>query len=882
MDTRSLCGIWELGADRRYTDPVRVPGSWRTVPAFRDHGGPVWYRTTFSLSPEEAARRLALRFGGVFRRARVWLNGERLAVHEGYQAPFRVDVSGRAAAGENVLEVETDLGRPAGAPDSGALWDITPLPLAGLYEPVTLELAASPRVCGIYAPLDPVAGVVRFFLTLRNDGDRPVSAGLTLRVRGGGRVETAPTRRLSVSPGESETGLALPAARFSLWSPESPALYDVEAELTFPGGRDVFSVRTGFKRLETVGRVFRLNGAPYYLLGYGDDFVFPGGIPPADDKTAFFRGIRRAKEYGFNFARHHSHFPFEAFLDAADELGLLLQPELALANVPREQLNDENKGPFLDEWRALIRAYRHHPCIAVWCGGNEMEWGFPFDAELCAEARRLDPFRPVSSTDGVFTAADVPDFSDFASICPAEYTDFLPWREWDDLFLRDDSGKPQLVHEMGNYTTVPDAADLGRYGPEAVRPRRLEALARLLDAPEKRALYDKALACSLSLQKLCHRLNIEKARLSPFFCGYHVWTLADYYETTQGILNPFFEDKAFTAEEFRRFNRQTVLLWDTARALFRAGEKTALAFRLSAFGPDLPDAGTLTLSLSDGQAVQTGLALRPGGLSDAARWELTLPSPAAETRYVLSAVFEGGGLTVRSEWPLFVCPPVSVGREKEIYLHYLARPLLQDAGVPFRYFTIPQPIGEDQLLITGFLYGGMTEAVERGASLLLLAGADTFRCTVTGSSFKAPWWEAGEIWYLNHTNNSQMCGVVEPHPATAMLPYTGGWQLDLFGAVEQAPAVDLDALALPADAALYGVDPALHRRAYLFEFRLGRGRVLVSALNHARSDLADPAVDYVLKSLINYAMSDRFRPDVRLTREQFFAALASPPGQAKP
>jgi hypothetical protein len=94
--------------------------------------------------------------------------------------------------------------------------------------------------------------------------------------------------------------------------------------------------------------------------------------------------------------------------------------------------------------------------------------------------------------------------------------------------------------------------------------------------------------------------------------------------------------------------------------------------------------------------------------------------------------------------------------------------------------------------------------------------------------------------------------------------------------------VDLDALALPADAALYGVDPALHRRAYLFEFRLGRGRVLVSTLNHARSDLADPAVDYVLRSLINYAMSDRFRPDVRLTREQFFAALASPPGQAKP
>ena len=58
-------------------------------------------------------------------------------------------------------------------------------------------------------------------------------------------------------------------------------------------------------------------------------------------------------------------------------------------------------------------------------------------------------------------------------------------------------------------------------------------------------------------------------------------------------------------------------------------------------------------------------------------------------------------------------------------------------------------------------------------AMLLLAGDDTFRETVLHNSFKTPWWDPGEIWYLNHTNNSQISCVIEPHPATAMLPYTG-------------------------------------------------------------------------------------------------------------
>ena len=114
---------------------------------------------------------------------------------------------------------------------------------------------------------------------------------------------------------------------------------------------------------------------------------------------------------------------------------------------------------------------------------------------------------------------------------------------------------------------------------------------------DRRTLHDVALQNSFALQKLCHKLNIEKGRLSPAFSGYHVWTLTDYYETTQGLLSSFYEDKAFTAAEFAALNAQCLLLWDTPCYVFRAGERAQLRFKLSRYGSDAPLSGKVTVEL---------------------------------------------------------------------------------------------------------------------------------------------------------------------------------------------------------------------------------------------------------------------------------------------
>lgn len=878
MQMRSLCGDWEFGIEKdrckvRYLTRLPVPGNWKESAEFWNYDGVGWYRCSLMLTKEETTKYLQLRFGGVFRRAEIWLNGKKLAEHEGYQAPFRVNITDVAIQGENLLEVRVDNTRRDDGLGNASILEITPQPIAGIYEQVTLEISEIIRICGIYTPVDIEKEKALILLTAKNDTEITVEAKLTLQLLQNDSEVFRELRVITLAPGESEIVISLPVKDIELWSPENPVLYDAAATLTVNNSVDTFTMRTGFKSLEARGSEFYLNGNPYYLLGFGDDFVFPMGMPSSINKSFYDHGIRRAKEYGFNYVRHHSNVPFEVYLDAADELGLLVQPELALANIDRMRFNEENKQHFLTEWSGLIQEYRHHPCIAMWCGGNEMEWGFPFDQELYDIAKRLDPYRLAASTDGNFMACDANGSMDFVSICAAEYTDYLPWRELKDMFLRDDSGKPQFVHEMGNYATVPAIEDLSKYREARAQPQNLERMAELVRKTGKATLYGKAYRSALELQKRCHKLNIEKARLSSYFCGYHVWTLTDYYETTQGILNAFYEDKAFTAEAFSAINRQEILLWDTDCVVFRGGEEADLLFKISRFGSDAGLDGKLTLTLSDGQSRCEIKHFSGHGVMDATSWHVTMPMPEKEQEYLLGAKFEYGNEKISNCWSFSVCPPVTVRKDKEIYIHYLSRYLFEGEQVPLRHFTTPQPIGKDQLIVTEYIYGGMLEAVECGASMLLLARADTFRQTVQRNSFKTPWWNLGKIWYLNHTNNEQMCGIVEQHPATHMLPYSGSWKMDLFDCVEQAPAVDLDALDLDVEAMVYGVDKNLHRYAYLFEFWVGQGRVLVCTMNHTREDMKEPAVEYMLKSLVNYAMSEQFQPKTGLVRRQFEATL---------
>ena len=900
MEILSLNGLWAFQTDADgtgaqqswqtaavpFAETMKVPGGWLLDGKHDGYHGKAWYKRSFVLDAQQAQKRAVLRFGGVYRYADVYVNGSFVLRHEGYQSSFEADVTAFVRAGENTVAVCADDVRKEYdlMVEGPTIFSMPQMRFAGIYETVRLELRQPVYAAAVYAALTPALDAVEAAVELTNTSAAQAPCTVTVCIADAAGAEVKrQTLEVAAATGTQTLICRFDAKDLALWSPESPVLYTVTVCVKTEAGQDVLTQRTGFKYFEVRGRDFYLNGNPYFLRGYGDDFVWPmTAQPDAEEKSFYYPGLQRAKAYGFNAERCHSHFPFEAYFEAADELGLLIQPELALANIPVDWLTPQAADFFLAEWEPLVKTHRHHPSVMAWCGGNEMEWGYFFEDRIIETARRLDPYRPAVPTDGRWMAREVADDPNYpyVSVCHVEYTDVLPLDEYADLYTRDDYGKPTLVHEMCNYCTLPPLEDLPKYEGAVSYPDIWAGWQETLRKEGRLPRYADAQKNALALQKLCYKIALEKARLAPPVRGYHIWTIVDYYDTTQGLLNQFFEDKAFTAEEFAALNAPSVLLWDTDRYCFAAGEKAVLRIRLSRFEPeDWPGAAlTLTLCGPDGAvcAQHTGTLDAAGhGILSAADWAVAMPDAKTGGKYILTARLTHEKGTLENRWDLWVYPAPAALRkpsQREVFIHYLARHMVESQHRMVRHFTIPMALGEN-LLVAGFLMGGMLEAVQNGARLLLLAQPDTFAATVTGNAFKSCWWMQEEFFYINRSNNTQVSNVLEDHPALAAVPHAAGWELNWFHLVEQRHAVDLEKLGFAVTPIVYGLGKTLEQRGYLFEFRYGKGAVLVSTLNFEKTNRHHPEVQYTFDRLLDYMDSPAFAPVHEVTPEQLAQAL---------
>ena len=114
----------------------------------------------------------------------------------------------------------------------------------------------------------------------------------------------------------------------TLWSTDNPKLYTVQATLAFPGvGSHVLSRRIGFREASFRPDGFYLNGQRLQLFGLNRHQLYPyaGMAMPARVQRRDAEILK--KELNCNMVRC-SHYPQSPhFLDACDELGLLVWEE---------------------------------------------------------------------------------------------------------------------------------------------------------------------------------------------------------------------------------------------------------------------------------------------------------------------------------------------------------------------------------------------------------------------------------------------------------------------------------------------------------------------------------------------------------------------------
>ena len=263
------------------------------------------------------------------------INGHPLAQHLGGYLPSHYEITDWLKSGDNVLAVVVDSRwsnvPPEGSPDGPKSIDY--LEPGGIFRPVCLRAVPPVFISDVFAkPMKVLDADRRIDVTCSIDAAAILATPgqIQVELKDGSRTIARTQQTLPIeNPGRSEVTLTLSnLGNVALWDVDTPRLYDVVTTLSVDG-RPVhdYRVRTGLRdaRFEVDG--FFLNGRRFKLFGLDRHELFPyvGFAMPR-------RVMRRDAEilrHEFNCnAVRCSHYPqSEAFLDACDELGLMVWEE---------------------------------------------------------------------------------------------------------------------------------------------------------------------------------------------------------------------------------------------------------------------------------------------------------------------------------------------------------------------------------------------------------------------------------------------------------------------------------------------------------------------------------------------------------------------------
>ena len=784
-------GCWEAQGvgEAGISEPWRFRIDCSQKPLRHVFFGEGWYRTTVKLPESWKGRRIWLKIGGVNAQGWFWVNRHQVAHVANYCGTYKYDVTDCVTPGEEaeiVAEADNALKGRKGCFNNVNRW-------GGLYRDVELE--ATPQtfiddawIRGLFdeksAEVHVTVGGSQFTATEKSSDANCVPPVVRFTVDG--TVVEQPLK-----PSDTQT-LKLPLHDFRPWSPEHPNLYTGIVELV-ENGKVVHMRRErfGVRKIEVRGKEFYLNGKPYFIRGFGDDSVYPlTGVPPAD-REFHLSHLRRARAAGFNFVRLHTHCELPEYFEAADEAGILVQPELPYINgdIPTEEVEFDPVKDMME----LHRNFRRHPSFAVYSNGNEGSFGRRLDEYLYRTFKELDPDRLKIGMD-----------TQFARFNPAGVSDYEggPVAEWPRGSINSD--RPFVCHEYLNRTVKLDARleerFVGAWAPPVTRAQRAKFLAAAgLDA----GWGDMLQRAQHALQRLWHRSGVESARADPFCDGYCLWTIVDVVVrqgdtfTAQGVFNPFWETKdgGATPESLVRFNSPSVVLFDVSgdERVFRSGENCGVEFLFAHYGDaDLGPETRLEWTLSaEGKTLLSGAEKvgpqKLGPVRKVATATLTFPEVPRAVKATLTASVGGAGANDREFW---IFP-----RREKIDGPFLA---VSDALRPamsrlFGNVLAASEAEKAEIVVAEEGSQLLAAANERGQRTISIGSADKSVPGGVGpwvigrdidpaaqNAYKGPspdislgWWSMG----------AQVGTALKSHPALALLPHEGVLSPLLFGTI---------------------------------------------------------------------------------------------------
>ena len=659
--------------------------------------GTVWYRRFFTAEPGN--EEIAILFLERTKKTRVYLDGVSIGSCDSLCTPH-VYVLPNLKKGAHTLEVAVsndDLPVPGGhmtSPDSQGNWN-------GITGEISLFF-------GSFYPKD--LSVI------------PDSEGNTLHIT---------AEMLGAADGETEahieskTDFCLSWKDHRLdqmvhlpfvpehWSADDPRVYTLRIGPEGSGIQKSF----GFRTLGHRERSLLVNGKTVFLRGKTESLIFPKTGHAPMDTAAWIDHLKTIKEYGINHLRCHTCCPPEAAFEAADRLGMYLEPELpfwgTIADTEDEKYVSGGQKYLFEEGLRILKAYGSHPSFVLFSLGNEL-WGSRETMGKWIRAYRS--LRPdilyLSGSNNFFVTPSVHPAEDIFSgvrlghdrllrgsfaMCDAPLGRIqteAPNTDWDydEVILQKPDqpdqdatnaraikiqagtgvsvvegnaetapapSVPIVTHEVGQYTFYPCFDEEQEYtGP--LKARYLIPMRKRL---QENGLFQDWKRYFLVAGKLsvdCYRAEIEAALRSRELAGFQLLDLQDFAGqgiALIGILNVFMENKGICPPEvWRQFCADTVLLARLPGFSFQSGDALRFSVQIACDHP-LPETH-VRCQLEGTAGIYTSTeAVVPamsGRLSEQVPALLPLPRVSGPERLTLTLELDNG---IKNTYPITLFPP---------------------------------------------------------------------------------------------------------------------------------------------------------------------------------------------------------------------------------
>lgn len=389
LDDRGLLGKWNLGHNYLHTVfwPATVEEHTAAVmglpsPLLGKDKIIAWYEREFPLPERNGAApysMLQLTFGACGYETRVWLNGHLLRtiegadVHTGEYTSFSYELDEKYLQPVNRVTVRVadtkDADIPRGKQESyvykrGGIWYHT---YTGAVRSIWLEVIERNRLRSRVGVVSIVEDkLVRFNVTthIHDPGQYTVRLKVYKRKQETAEPIASADFNLALEAGEKQQRLVLEVPEAELWTPESPRLYRLVAQLIDAKGYAAeIETHFGLRKIEARGRYVYLNNQPIYLNG----ILYQPGAATYEEIKKYMYAM---KALGCNLVRIHIAGVDPRVYKLADRIGILLWVEVPSPHRSSRRSRANHRNELLN----MLALMQTHPSIIIWSLYNE-DWG---------------------------------------------------------------------------------------------------------------------------------------------------------------------------------------------------------------------------------------------------------------------------------------------------------------------------------------------------------------------------------------------------------------------------------------------------------------------------------------------------------------------------